>query len=294
MPLPMLYLLTNPDKRGALIRLVRLDRPVGTYLVLWPTLWALWIAAGGVPRIDVLIIFVLGVIVMRMAGCVINDYADREFDGQVRRTRARPLATGEIHPSEALAVFLVLMMAALALVMLTNRLTVYYAVGGAVLAAVYPFMKRFTHLPQIVLGMAFAWAIPMAYTAQTGAVNPTTWLLFIATLLLTVAYDTMYAMVDRADDLKVGIKSTAILFGDMDRVAIAMMQGLMVFTLLLLGQREEFGLWYFLGVLAVAGFFLYQQWLIRSRERDACFRAFMNNQWLGLVFFLAIVVETAL
>ncbi|MDJ0657230.1 MAG: 4-hydroxybenzoate octaprenyltransferase [Xanthomonadales bacterium] len=290
----MLYLLTNPDKRGALIRLVRLDRPVGTYLVLWPTLWALWIAAGGVPRIDVLIIFVLGVIVMRMAGCVINDYADREFDGQVRRTRARPLATGEIHPSEALAVFLVLMMAALALVMLTNRLTVYYAVGGAVLAAVYPFMKRFTHLPQIVLGMAFAWAIPMAYTAQTGAVNPTTWLLFIATLLLTVAYDTMYAMVDRADDLKVGIKSTAILFGDMDRVAIAMMQGLMVFTLLLLGQREEFGLWYFLGVLAVAGFFLYQQWLIRSRERDACFRAFMNNQWLGLVFFLAIVVETAL
>lgn len=290
----MMDLLRDPARRRAFIELTRLHKPIGIFLLLWPTLWALWFAADGWPRIDVLVIFVAGTVVMRMAGCAINDFADRKVDGEVERTRERPLATGAISAREALIVFAMLLAVALGLVLLTNRQTILMAIGGAALTAIYPFMKRYTHLPQVVLGMAFSWGIPMAWTAQTGGVTAITWLLFVATVLLTMAYDTMYAMVDRRDDLRAGIRSLAILLGDLDRVAIGLMQTLMLLALVLAGRQQEFGLFYLAGVGVAALLCLYQQWLIRDREPAACFRAFLNNNWLGLAVFAGVVLETSL
>jgi len=271
--------------------LTRLDRPIGIYLLLWPTLWALWIAGNGTPDPLVLAVFVAGVVLMRSAGCVINDYADRNFDPHVERTRDRPIAAGRVTPREALVLFAVLCLCAFFLVLLMNRLTILLSLGGVVLAALYPFMKRYTHLPQVFLGAAFGWAVPMAFAAQTGEVPKVAWLLFVATVLWATAYDTMYGMVDRDDDVKIGVKSTAILFGEADRAIIAMIQLLMLVALLMVGQSAGLGGYYYFGLLLVAGLSLYQQYLIRERRPAACFRAFLNNNWLGAAVFTGIVLD---
>jgi len=288
----MINLLTNPEKRRAIVQLTRLNKPIGVFLLLWPTLWALWVAADGWPNRRVLIIFLLGTLFMRMGGCAINDFADRKVDGAVERTRDRPVANGTLSGREALMVFTVLTLLSFGLVLMTNPLTIALSFAGAALAAIYPFMKRVTHLPQLVLGAAFSWAIPMAFAAQTGGVPPLAWLMFVATVLLTVAYDTMYAMVDRDDDLKVGIKSIAIALGDLDRAAIGLLQVLLLLSLLMIGQQQEFGAPYLVGVGVAATLCGYQQWLIRHRQRAACFKAFLNNNWLGLAVFAGIFVET--
>lgn len=272
-------------------QLARLDRPIGSFLLLWPVLWALWLAADGVPDLDVLVIFILGVWVMRAAGCVINDFADRHIDGYVKRTRQRPFASGRVTEREALAVFVFLCLAAFGLVLLTNTLTILLSFVAVVLAATYPFTKRYTHLPQVHLGLAFGWATPMAFAAQTGAVPPEAWLLLMATVLWATVYDTMYAMVDRDDDLKIGVKSTAVLFGDLDRLMIGILQVLMLATMVLAGLYLQAGLAYYLGLVAAAGFFVYQQYLIRHRERQACFRAFLNNAWLGAAVFAGVAAD---
>ena len=272
-------------------RLMRWHRPIGALLLLWPMLWALWIAAGGHPDPEVLLIFVAGAWVMRSAGCVINDYADRDFDPLVERTRDRPLASGAVRPAEALLLCVLLLAIALWLVSMTNRLTMLLACGGVLLAAIYPFMKRYTYFPQVHLGAAFGWAVPMAYAAQTGTILPLAWLIFIAAVLWALIYDTEYAMVDRADDLKAGVKSTAILFGGLDRTMIGVFQLLLLLNLLFIGHRAELGWPYHLGVAAAAGFSLYQQRLIRDREPARCFQAFMNNNWLGLCVFVGVVAD---
>lgn len=271
--------------------LTRLHRPIGIFLLLWPMLWALWIASAGKPDIGVAIIFIVGVVLMRSAGCVINDYADRAIDPQVARTRQRPIATGKVSAKEALAVFAVLIIAAFGLVLFTNQLTILLSVGGALLAIIYPFTKRHTHLPQVVLGMAFAWSVPMVYAAQTNAINKVAWLIYMITVVWAVIYDTLYAMVDREDDLKIGVKSTAILFGDADRVILFILQLLMFLGLLLLGQQAKLQWPYYLGVGVAACFALYQQYLIRRREPPACFAAFLNNNWLGLALFVGVVAS---
>jgi 4-hydroxybenzoate polyprenyltransferase len=276
------------------LQLTRLNRPIGIYLVLWPTLWSLWLAAKGAPDIKNLIIFILGCVLMRSAGCVINDYADRDFDGRVQRTRGRPLATGAASRLEALALFASLSFLAFLLVLFTNGLTIKLSFAGLALAISYPFMKRYTHLPQVVLGAAFGWAIPMAFAAQSGEVPQATWLVFTAALLWTVCYDTFYAMVDREDDLKIGVKSTAVLFGDMDRLMTGVLQALALLTLVLVGKRFDLGWFYYLSLAVAAGLFAYQQYLIRYRERDACFAAFLNNNWVGMVIFIGIVGHYAL
>lgn len=275
-------------------RLTRMDRPIGTLLLLWPTLWSLWIAAKGVPSVKNLVIFVLGVIVMRAAGCVINDFADRKIDGKVERTKARPLATGEVSSREALGLFIALCLVAFTLVLFTDPLTIKLSVGGLILAFCYPFMKRHTHLPQVVLGAAFAWGIPMAYAAEAGELHQGMWLIYLAVVLWTVAYDTFYAMVDRDDDLKIGVKSTAILFGEQDRLMTGVLQVMTLYSLMLVGNRFELGTFYYLGLAAAAGLFAYQQWLIRFRARAACFKAFLNNNWVGAVIFAGIVADYAL
>jgi 4-hydroxybenzoate polyprenyltransferase len=273
------------------LKLMRFDRPIGTLLLLWPTWWALWLAAEGFPRWDLLLIFSAGVFLMRSAGCVINDYADRDFDGSVARTAQRPLATGAVDKREALLLFAVLCSAAFVLVLFTNRTTILLSLVAVALAALYPFMKRYTHLPQVVLGAAFGWGIPMAFAAQTGSVPGGAWLVFIANLLWTVVYDTFYAMVDRDDDLKIGIKSTAILFGDDDRLITGFLQVCVLVTLAFIGTRFHLGYWYFVALPFVAGLFCYQQWLIRQRQRDACFRAFLHNNWVGMVVFAGIALH---
>jgi len=273
------------------VRLARLDRPIGNFLLLWPTLWALWIAAEGVPDPRILVIFVLGVLVMRAAGCVINDFADRKVDGHVKRTRGRPMALGLVSAPEALGLFTVLCLLAFGLVLLTNPLTISLSVVGVLLAASYPFMKRYTHLPQVHLGAAFGWAVPMAFAAQTGTVPPVAWLVFTATVLWATVYDTQYAMVDRDDDLNIGVKSTAILFGDLDRHMIGLLQVLLLLALVMIGQRGGLGTAYFLSLMLAAGLFGWQQWLIRGRERDACFRAFLNNNIVGGVVFLGVALS---
>lgn len=272
-------------------RLTRMDRPVGWLLLLWPTLWALWLAAEGAPDLKVLVIFVLGVIAMRAAGCAINDYADRHVDGHVKRTRERPLASGRIQPREALAVCVLLCLLSFILVLFTNTLTIVLSVGALLLAGCYPFMKRYTHLPQVVLGAAFSWSIPMAFAAQTGEVPPQVWLLYTGAVVWTVVYDTFYAMVDRDDDLRIGVKSTAVLFGDQDRVMTGTLQVLVLITMLMVGQRFEMGISYTLGLAVAAGLFAYQQYLIRGRERDSCFKAFLNNNWVGAAIFVGIVMD---
>lgn len=272
-------------------RLTRMDRPIGTLLLLWPTLWSLWIAAKGVPSTKNLVIFVLGVIVMRAAGCVINDFADRKIDGKVLRTKDRPLATGAVSSREAVGLFVSLCLIAFALVLFTDPLTIKLSVGGLLLAFCYPFMKRHTHLPQVVLGAAFAWGIPMAYAAEAGELHQGMWLIYISVVLWTVAYDTFYAMVDRDDDLKIGVKSTAILFGEQDRLMTGVLQIMALYSLVLVGNRFELGTVYYFGLAAAAGLFIYQQWLIRFRARDACFKAFLNNNWVGVAVFAGIVMD---
>jgi len=276
---------------GHYVRLMRLDRPIGTLLLLWPTLWALWLAAEGVPDGLVLTVFVLGVFLMRSAGCVINDYADRDIDPHVARTRDRPIATGQVSPREALVLFVVLCAMAFGLVLLMNTLTVLLSLAGVALAGLYPFMKRYTYLPQVVLGAAFGWGIPMAFAAQTGTVPQLAWLVFVANVLWSTAYDTMYAMADRDDDLRVGVKSTAILFGDLDRAIIAGIQAVVLFALVLLGERAELHLPYYLGLAAAAALVGHQQHLIRGRERLRCLQAFLNNNWFGAAVFAGLALD---
>ncbi|MFT5063537.1 MAG: 4-hydroxybenzoate polyprenyltransferase [Gammaproteobacteria bacterium] len=279
-------------KLSAYARLMRLDRPVGNYLLLWPTLWALWFAAisqgAVIPAIPVMAVFIAGVFLMRAAGCVINDFADRKIDGQVDRTKARPLATGEVSPKEALVLFFALTLAAFCLVLTMNSLTIKLSFVGAALATLYPFTKRWTHLPQFVLGAAFGWAVPMAFAAQANALPPLAWILFSITILWTVAYDTMYAMVDREDDLKIGVKSTAILFGRFDRLIIALLQLSTLILLVFIGILQQLNWPYYLGLCAAAGLALWQQWLIKERHGDRCFKAFLNNHPFGLVVFIGI------
>ncbi len=275
------------------IQLMRLDRPIGTYLLLWPTLWALWIAGEGSPSVKNAVIFVLGVVLMRAAGCVINDFADRNFDGHVARTKDRPLATGRVTTREAWILFAVLVALSFGLVLLTNAATVWLSFGGLAVAALYPFMKRYTYYPQVVLGAAFSWGMPMAFTAETGSLPPEAWLLFIANLIWTVAYDTYYAMADREDDLKIGIRSTAILFGEADRTIIAVLQGLALVCLILAGVRFELGQWFHLGLTIAAACFAWEWWITRSRKPQLCFRAFLHNHWAGLAILAGIVMDYA-
>ena len=270
---------------GAWLRLMRFDRPIGIVLLLWPTWWGLWLAAGGLPSLRNLIIFTLGVVVMRAAGCVINDYADRDIDPQVARTRSRPIASGEIRPGQALALFFVLLLIALALVLMTNRLTLLLAFGGAMLAGSYPFFKRFTHYPQIVLGAAFGWAIPMAFAAEAGHVPALAWWMFAINLLWTIIYDTQYAMADRADDLKAGVRSTAIAFGRFDVPIIAALMGLTTALLVLVALQFLPHPAFFTAIALCFLHFQLQLWRIRERDPAACFRAFLSNHWIGLFLF---------
>ena len=278
-------------KMGLYWQLMRFHRPVGILLLLWPTYWALWLAAEGFPHWHVWCIFTLGVVVMRAAGCIINDYADRHIDGHVARTKDRPLASGQISSTAALVVFLLLILIALVLVLLTNRLTLILSFAALMLAACYPFMKRYTHFPQVVLGAAFSWSIPMAFAAQNNALEPAIALVYITNLLWVVACDTFYGMVDRADDVKIGVKSTAILFGENDRLITALLQVLTVLGWLVMANEFNLGVFYYIGVLVATSLFGYQQWLIRSREPMACFRAFNNNNWVGVSIFTGILLH---
>ncbi len=271
-------------------RLMRLHRPIGIWLLLWPTLWALWVAGQGHPSRRMLVVFIAGVAVMRSAGCVINDYADREFDPHVARTRDRPLAAGRVSPLEALLLFAVLMLVALYLALQLNRFTLLFAVAGGLLAITYPFIKRFLSVPQLYLGVSFGWGIPMAFAAQFERVPRVAWLLFLANLLWVTAYDTIYAMVDRDDDLKIGVRSTAILFGTADRHIIAVLFGMCLFALGCAGRLLVAGRWYWTGLGVAALLAAYYLWLIRARDRDACFLAFRRNHWFGFAIFAGIVL----
>ena len=273
--------------------LTRLNKPIGIFLLLWPTLWALWIASEGQPNHLVLFVFITGVVLMRSAGCVINDYADRKIDPQVSRTRMRPIASGMVKPKEALKLFVVLCVASFALVLLMNKLTIYLSFVGAALAAIYPFMKRITHLPQVVLGMAFGWSIPMAFAAQTGTVPKIAWLLFVVNIVWSVAYDTMYAMADKECDLKAGVKSTAILFDDMDKVMVGMLQIIVLLGLYLIGKQLQLSWVFNLSILAATAFVFYQQVLIKDRIPQRCMQAFLNNNWFGLTIFVGLVLHYA-
>jgi len=273
------------------LRLMRLHRPIGIWLLLWPTLWALWIAGDGRPRPDVFVVFVLGTILLRSAGCVINDFADRKFDPHVARTAGRPLASGEVLPSQAIVLFIALMLLALALVLMMNQLTLQLAVVGALLTIVYPYMKRLIAAPQLVLGLAFAWGVPMAFAAQTGAIPQEAWLLFTCTIIWVIIYDTEYAMCDRAEDLKLGIQSTAILFGEMDVAVLAGLKVTLLLGLLLLGRSAELGYWFWIGLGAAASFSLRQLYLISNRRPAECLRAFENNAWFGGAVFVGIALD---
>jgi 4-hydroxybenzoate polyprenyltransferase len=276
------------------LKLMRLDKPIGILLLLWPTLSALWIAAEGVPDFKVLIIFVLGVIVMRSAGCVINDYADRNIDGLVLRTIDRPIVSGEITAKQALILFAGLSLFAFVLVLQLNTMTILLSVVALLLAASYPFMKRYTYLPQIFLGAAFGWAIPMAFAAQSQTLPPVAWLLFLANILWATAYDTFYAMVDREDDLLAGVKSTAILFGDDDRLIIGILQFSFLLVMLLIGGQMEMGFVYYLAIMITAFLFGYQHYLIKERQPAQCLQAFLNNNWVGAALFVGIAVHYGL
>jgi len=272
--------------------LARFNRPVGTWLLLWPALWALWIAGEGQPNQKVLIVFVLGVIVMRAAGCVINDFADRDIDPHVRRTRDRPIAARRVSPVEALVLFAVLLAIALYLVTFLDLLTIKLAFIGAALTVSYPFVKRLFPMPQLYLGISFGgWSVPMAFAAETGKLPRVAWVLYIAAVIWAAVYDTIYAMIDREDDLKIGVKSSAILFADMDKTLIFVMQAMMIFALVLAGQNMHFGEWYYAGLAAAGLLFLYQQWLIRDRNPAGCLRAFLNNQYVGMVIFIGILLQ---
>ncbi len=279
------------DKLLAYHRLMRTDKPIGALLLLWPTLWALWLATPGAPPLTILMVFVAGVWLMRAAGCVINDYADRKFDGHVKRTANRPLPGGAVTEREALTLFALLVVTAFLLVLTLNTMTIALSVAGLALAWVYPFMKRYTHLPQVVLGAAFGWAIPMAFAAVSESLPLSCWLMFLANILWAVAYDTQYAMVDRDDDVKIGVKSTAILFGRYDKLIIGMLQAGVVALMVAIGVLNNLGGAWYWAILLAAALFVFQQKLIAGRERDACFRAFMNNNYVGLVLFLGLMLS---
>lgn len=282
---------TLQQKWLAIKLITRMDKPIGTYLLLWPTYWALWIASDGWPSIYLFIVFGFGVFIMRSAGCVINDIADIKIDGEVERTKNRPLITGLMTKEQAWQLFGLLIGCALALVLTLSWPTIYLSIIALLLAASYPFMKRFTQLPQVVLGAAFSWGMIMAFSEAMGEVPLIAWLLFAANVLWTVAYDTMYAMVDREDDLKIGVKSTAILFNDHDKRVIGFLQLSMLCLLLTVGEMLAFGWPYFLSLVVCAGLFSYQQLLIINRERDKCFKAFLHNHWVGMVIFIGIFIE---
>ena len=274
-------------------QLARMDKPIGTLLLLWPTLWSLWLASAGVPPLWPLLAMGLGVVLMRAAGCVINDYADRHVDGHVQRTAQRPLPAGQLTGRQALVFFALLVGLSFLLVLTLNRQTIVLSVVGLLLAVIYPFMKRITHLPQLVLGLAFSWSIPMAWVAVANELTLTTWLLFGANVLWTIAYDTYYAMVDREDDRRIGVKSTAILFGRYDLLMIALLQVTTLLTLLLIGWVQQLNGLYYAGVLIAAALFVYQGVSARNRERQACFQAFLANNWVGCVIFGGILLATA-
>jgi 4-hydroxybenzoate polyprenyltransferase len=287
---PFLYRIQRRIEEYAL--LARLDRPIGTWLLMWPALWGLWIAGAGKPHPRVMLVFVAGVFVMRAAGCVINDYADRNIDPHVRRTRDRPLAARRVSPREALYLFAVLITAALYLVTRLDFLTIELAFIGAAMTVSYPFVKRIFPMPQLYLGISFGgWSVPMAFAAESGAVPRVAWVLYIAAVMWAAIYDTMYAMVDREDDLKIGVKSSAILFADMDKLLIGVMQVMMLFALMLAGRSMKFGQWYDAGVIGTGLLFAYQQWLIRKREPAGCLKAFFNNQYVGAVIFVGIMLQ---
>ncbi|WP_236994702.1 4-hydroxybenzoate octaprenyltransferase [Granulosicoccus antarcticus] len=276
------------------VALTRLNRPIGIYLLMWPMLWALWFAAKGVPRLDVLFIFIVGTVLTRSAGCAINDYADRDIDGHVARTHQRPLATGALTAKEALLATGVLLLTAFILVLFTNALTIKLSLIAAALAIAYPFAKRHTHWPQVVLGAAFGFAIPMAYAAQTNQVPPQAWWLFISAVLWAVAYDTLYAMADREDDLKIGVKSTAILFGRFDLIIVVALQLIVLCILALIGLQAGRGMFYFIALALSCGFIVYQQSLVRERDPARCVQAFLNNNWLGMTVFIGLALDYAL
>ena len=273
------------------VKLIRLDRPIGTLLLLWPTLWALWLAADGAPPYKYLIIFSLGVFLMRSAGCVINDIADRNYDNKVSRTKNRPLAQQQLPVVNALIFFVILMICALILLIFLNTLSIKIAIVAAFFAVTYPFMKRYTYLPQIYLGVAFAMSIPMVYAQIQGAIPVEAWLLFIANIFWTTSYDTMYAMVDREDDEKIGLKSTAILFADLDIIITHIIQGMMLLVLLLLGKKLELDIYYYLALLVTLLLFIYQNKLLRTREEANYFKSFINNNWVGMVIFIGIFIS---
>lgn len=272
-------------------RLMRMEKPIGIYLLLWPTFWALWIAAEGIPQWHFLVVFTLGVVLMRAAGCVINDYADRDFDGHVKRTQMRPIPAGDATASEALQLFALLILLAFLLVLTLDTKTILLSFVALLLAASYPFMKRYTHFPQIVLGAAFSWSIPMAFMAITGELTVTVWLLYIANLTWTVAYDTYYAMVDRDDDIKIGVKSTAIAFGKMDLAAIVFLQGITLACFAAIAEIHQLGWPFYLALAVSVVLFAKQFWISRERDRDACFKAFLDNHYVGLVIFVGIALH---
>lgn len=278
------------SKLSAYSRLMRIDKPIGSLLLLWPTLWALWLAGMKAPSLNVLLVFVLGVFFMRAAGCVINDFADRKIDGFVQRTRERPLPSGAVTTREAKLLFTGLVLVSFALVLTMNSMTIWLSLGGLGLAWLYPFMKRYTHLPQVVLGAAFGWAIPMGWAAVSETVPLTCWLLFLANICWTVAYDTLYAMVDRDDDLKIGVKSTAILFGRFDKLIVGLLQLTTLGLMTLVGWQLHLSGVFYWAVLAAGVFFVHQQKLIAGRQRDRCFQAFLNNNWVGVVLFVGVVL----
>ncbi|MDT8407195.1 MAG: 4-hydroxybenzoate octaprenyltransferase [Methylococcales bacterium] len=280
-------------KLHAYLHLTRFDKPVGIYLLLWPTLWALWLAANGVPDGKILGVFVAGVVLMRAAGCAINDYFDRHIDGHVKRTQNRPLAQGLIHPREAVAVFIGLALLAFALVLLLNPFTVALSFVGAALAACYPLMKRKTHLPQAFLGMAFGWAVPMAFAAQTNNLPPLAWVVYLAVILWALIYDTLYALADKADDIKIGVKSTAILFGRQVRLMVGILQAVMLGLLIVAGNMAALGVAYWLGLVVAAGLFGYHQYLIKDQKPSLCFQAFKHNHWVGLAILIGIMLALA-
>ena len=275
----------------AYAQLMRLDKPVGTLLLVWPTLAALWIAAEGVPPWPILLAFVAGTFVMRAAGCVINDIADRKFDGHVARTQDRPLPQGRVSTAGALALFAVLLILALAIVMTLNTATQLLAAAGVLITITYPFLKRWTHWPQVVLGAAFSWGIPMAFTAVTGSLPLIAWVLFAASAVWIIAYDTQYAMVDRRFDLDIGLKSSAILFANADRAIIGALQCVALVLFFLAGVQAGFQHAFFAALVAAGGLFVYHQWLIREREESACFKAFRNNVWVGFALFAGAAIE---
>ncbi|WP_371374687.1 4-hydroxybenzoate octaprenyltransferase [Thalassotalea aquiviva] len=282
---------TLAEKWHAFTLITRMDRPIGTYLLLWPTLWALWIAEGGFPGWHLLIVFSLGVFIMRSAGCIINDIADRKIDGYVQRTKQRPLIKGSLTTQSAIVIFIALLLIALLLVLTLSWYTIGLSLVAVILATIYPFMKRYTHFPQVVLGAAFSWGMIMAFAEIRQSIPTVAWLLFAANLVWTVAYDTMYAMVDRDDDLRIGVKSTAIIFGRFDTLIISLLQLITLLLLFKVGQIEQFNVFYYLGLIILAGMFMYQQKLIKNRERANCFKAFLHNHYGLLCVLIAIIFQ---